>query len=96
MSSDTDPANRRAKAVGYAALFAEPCRRDRVADAAELGDLEAHRIDGALRDELIDLSHGACGLIRLDLGAPGTDDHFGAGRIRLDVDPPGITLTARP
>lgn len=32
----------------------------------------------------------------LDLGAPGPDDMFGAGRIRVDVDPPEITLTRRP
>lgn len=32
----------------------------------------------------------------LDLGAPGPDDHFGAGRVRVDVDPPEIGLTQRP
>ncbi|MDA3005397.1 MAG: S8 family serine peptidase [Actinomycetota bacterium] len=32
----------------------------------------------------------------LDLGAPGPDDQFGAGRIRVDVDPPRIALTRRP
>lgn len=32
----------------------------------------------------------------LDLGIPGPDDQFGAGRIRVDVDPPEITLTRRP
>lgn len=32
----------------------------------------------------------------LDLGAPGPDDQFGAGRVRVDVDPPEIALTARP
>ncbi len=32
----------------------------------------------------------------LDLGAPGPDDRFGAGRVRVDVDPPEITLTKRP
>jgi hypothetical protein len=32
----------------------------------------------------------------LDLGTPGPDQQFGAGRIRVDVDPPDIALTARP
>jgi hypothetical protein len=32
----------------------------------------------------------------LDLGTPGPDDRFGAGRVRVDVDPPEITLTKRP
>lgn len=32
----------------------------------------------------------------LDLGAPGPDDQFGAGRIRVDVDAPQIALTRRP
>jgi hypothetical protein len=31
----------------------------------------------------------------LDLGAPGPDDQFGAGRVRVDVDPPEIALTKR-
>lgn len=32
----------------------------------------------------------------LDLGVPGPDHQFGAGRIRVDVDPPQIALTRRP
>jgi len=32
----------------------------------------------------------------LDLGMPGPDDVFGAGRVRVDVDPPEIRMTARP
>lgn len=32
----------------------------------------------------------------LDLGLPGPDDVFGAGRVRVDVDPPEIRMTARP
>jgi len=31
----------------------------------------------------------------LDLGVPGPDDQFGAGRVRVDVDPPEIVVTPR-
>lgn len=31
----------------------------------------------------------------LDLGVPGPDDQFGAGRVRVDVDPPEIAVTPR-
>jgi len=31
----------------------------------------------------------------LDLGAPGPDDHFGAGRVRVDADPPEIAVAPR-
>jgi len=31
----------------------------------------------------------------LDLGVPGPDDQFGAGRVRVDVDPPEIAMTRR-
>lgn len=31
----------------------------------------------------------------LDLGATGPDDQFGAGRVRVDVDPPEIAITPR-
>lgn len=54
----------------------------------------ARRLSGApltvdaLRDQLATQA--------LDLGAPGPDDQFGAGRVRVDVDPPEIALTTRP
>ncbi len=32
----------------------------------------------------------------LDLGAPGPDNRFGAGRVRVDVDPPEIRMTKAP
>lgn len=43
---------------------------------------------GALRDQLASQA--------LDQGAPGPDNEFGAGRVRVDVDPPEVAFTTRP
>src|SRR5262249_61068306 len=59
-------ADRSAEPVVDMARLAQTRGRQRVAQAAELRDLEAHRVDGALRYELEDLAQGACALIGLD------------------------------
>src|SRR5262249_14023633 len=46
--------------------LAQACGRQRIAQPAELRDLETHGIDGALRHELEDLAQGARALVGLD------------------------------